>query len=378
MSKWSWFFLLVPIGGVAIFAIAPSVGWSLPENVSSFGEQIDSLYYGILAITGLTFIGTNAALCYILWRFGQDKGGKAHYMHGSRNLEVIWTVIPAVVLLFIALYQMPAWIDVRFPESKPPIDPIARVVARQFEWRMIYPGPDGVYDTPDDLHVPNELHMHKDARTLIDLRSMDVLHSFFLPNLRVKQDAVPGLAIPVWFDAKKSTREYQAESALLTRQDLVFPADFLDALQAGKDPVSAHLKSLLPAGVDRELEDWNPEYDPDESLVLAVIDAINQAMPKESFHTPERFANVALTQETKDELAIAPPAGPMMALLNRRLLDDAYPLDIKKLDKQFELVCAELCGWGHYKMKGRVVVHETREDFQSWVSRQTAEQEASK
>src|SRR5205085_1750534 len=69
----------------------------------------------------------------------------------------------------------------------------------QFEWRLRYPGEDGIIGTKDDVLDVNELHVPLGEETLVALKSMDVLHSFFLPNMRVKQDAVPGMKIPVWF-----------------------------------------------------------------------------------------------------------------------------------------------------------------------------------
>ena len=75
------------------------------------------------------------------------------------------------------------------------------MTARQFQWVMRYPGPDGKLHTADDLHIVNDLHFVKGKPALIYLKSSDVLHSFFLPQMRIKQDAVPGLTIPVWFDS---------------------------------------------------------------------------------------------------------------------------------------------------------------------------------
>jgi cytochrome c oxidase subunit 2 len=125
--------------------------------------------------------------------------------------------------------------------------PTVEVVARQFEWRLRYPGRDGTLGTADDLFLVNDMHVPVDEDILVQLKSMDVLHSFFIPNLRIKQDAVPGMKIPVWFKATENG--------------------------------------------------------------------------------------------------------------------------------QFDIVCAELCGWGHYKMKGRVTV-ESREDFDRWLEAQYARQEA--
>src|SRR5690606_35307524 len=116
--------------------------------------------------------------------------------------EVIWTILPAATLLFIAIYQMDAWAasKMRMPE----IPPTVEVTGRQFEWRMRYPGPDGIIGTADDLHAVNDLHLPAGEEVLVIIKSQDVLHSFFLPNMRVKQDVVPGMKQAVWFKANES------------------------------------------------------------------------------------------------------------------------------------------------------------------------------
>src|SRR5262249_47681534 len=127
------------------------------------------------------------------------------FVHGSHTLEVVWTILPAATLLFIAIYQMNAWANVKIKE--PNMKPTVEVTARQFEWRLRYPytKPPGwkegdPYTFGDhDIYSVNDLHVPVNEETLVELKSMDVLHSFFLPNLRLKQDAVPGMKIPVWF-----------------------------------------------------------------------------------------------------------------------------------------------------------------------------------
>ena len=79
-----------------------------------------------------------------------------------------------------------------------------RVAAKQFEWNVTYPGPDGRLDTADDFTDRNHLNLPLDRAVRIELTSEDVIHSFFLPDFRVKQDAVPGMMIPVWFEATKA------------------------------------------------------------------------------------------------------------------------------------------------------------------------------
>ncbi len=196
---WGLLFLAVPILGVATFAIAPSFDVWLPRDVSEHGRQIDSLFYFILALTGVVFIVTELLLFWYIWKYDAAARGdeKATYIQGSHTLEVVWTIIPAATLLFLAIYQMNAWANVKM--RRPDMPPTVEVVARQFEWRLRYPGRDGQLGTPDDLHLVNDLHLPVDEEILVQLKSMDVLHSFFLPNLRIKQDAVPGMKIPVWF-----------------------------------------------------------------------------------------------------------------------------------------------------------------------------------
>lgn len=195
---WSLVFLLVPVLGVASFWWAPGAGYWLPRDISEHGHQIDHLFNFILFLTGAVFVATEALLFWFLWRYDHNSNRDAvKFTHGSHNLEIIWTILPAATLLFIAIYQMNAWADVKM--RRPEMPPTVEVTARQFEWRLRYPGRDGVLGTEDDLHYVNDLHVPVDEDILVQLESMDVLHDFFLPNVRVKQDAVPGMSIPVWF-----------------------------------------------------------------------------------------------------------------------------------------------------------------------------------
>lgn len=204
MAKfWSALFLAVPILGVAVFWWAPSAGYWMPTDVSTHGHQIDHLWKFILALTGLVFVATEIVLFWFLWRYSDKTNTEpVKFSHGSHNLEVVWTILPAATLLFIAIYQMNAWAEVKIDNPGEEGTPVfCKVTARQFEWRLTYPGDDGVLGTPDDIHHVNDMHIPVNKEILIHLESMDVLHDFFLPNLRVKQDAVPGMMIPVWFKA---------------------------------------------------------------------------------------------------------------------------------------------------------------------------------
>ena len=197
---WCLLFLLVPILGVGLFLWAPPAGYWLPSDVSERGHHIDHLFLFVLFLTGAVFIGTEVVFVWFMWRYdGKTNRDPVKFTHGSHNLEVVWTIIPAATLLFIAIYQMNTWAQAKI--DRPDIPPTVEVMGTQFDWRIRYPGPDGVIGTIDDIFNVKVLHLPVNEEVLIQLKSSDVLHSFFLPNLRVKQDAVPGSKIPVWFRA---------------------------------------------------------------------------------------------------------------------------------------------------------------------------------
>ena len=248
---WALLFLLVPVLGVATFVVAPYRDIWFPIDVSQHGHTIDHLFMFILWLTGVVFIATEFALFWYAWKYnGARSPQPAKFSHGNHSLEIVWTILPAVTLLFIAIYQMDAWAAAKM--RKPNIAPIAEVTGRQFNWDFRYAGDDGLLHTPDDVLLYDaDFHLPVDEEILLVIKSADVLHSFFLPNLRLKQDVVPGMEQYMWFQAKRD----------------------------------------------------------------AVVE------------------------------------GP------------------------FDIVCAELCGWGHYKMKGRVTFL-SRPDFDAWLAKRYKEQEA--
>ncbi|MBI4408802.1 MAG: cytochrome c oxidase subunit II [Gemmatimonadetes bacterium] len=180
--------------------------WSLPELVSTFGE-IDSIFWLITVITGVIFLGVEVALIYLVIRYRHREGRKAEYVHGHLGTEVVWTVIPFLIVLFLGFKSAGVWLEIkdprRFPEEGVPL----KVTAKQFEWNITYPGSDGRLDTGDDFIKRNQLHVPVGVPIRVTLTAEDVIHSFFLPQFRVKQDAVPGMEIQVWFQATK-TGEY--------------------------------------------------------------------------------------------------------------------------------------------------------------------------
>lgn len=189
--------------------------WWLPENISSYGGSVDTLFYVILALTAIALVLVQAALLYFLVRYRHKDGEKAVYVHGNRRMEIIWTVIPALILFSLALFQTGTWLDIkqRFPGEDQSV--VVRVMPEQFEWQAQYPGADGELDTDDDVFPPvNVIHVPVNERVLVLLESQDVIHSFFVPELRAKQDAVPGMTTRLWFEATR-TGEYDIQCAEL-------------------------------------------------------------------------------------------------------------------------------------------------------------------
>lgn len=206
----------------------------LPEAVSTYAPAIDRLFYVVLWITGAVFIGVQVTLVAFLVRYRQRPGRRAAYTHGNVTAEIIWTAIPALILVWLAFYSQRIWAQVR--GSPPPHDLEVAITAQQFAWNIHYPGPDGRFGrtdpglvdeagnpigldrgdpaAADDIVTVNQCHLPVDQTVLIHLKSKDVLHSFFVPQFRMKQDAVPGFTGRVWVNATK-TGDYEIACAEL-------------------------------------------------------------------------------------------------------------------------------------------------------------------
>jgi len=170
-----------------------------PHDISTFGPKIDFLFELIFWIVMVVWIATMITMVVFMVRYRHRPGRKAEYLEGNRQLEIIWTTATAVIMVFLAVLSRSTWADIK--ENGPPGDVFYKVTAKQFNWEITYPGPDGKLGTKDDVTVENELHVPVDKVARIDLTSKDVIHSFYVPNMRLRQDAVPGRIIPVWFEA---------------------------------------------------------------------------------------------------------------------------------------------------------------------------------
>jgi len=227
-----FFWLLAVVTAVA-FIVHPI--W-LPELVSVYGVDVDRQMNVTFEIAGVAFVSAHILLGFFLWRFGSNRPGPALYWHESHRMEITWTVVTAVVFVGLGLQGSRIW--ARQYLTPAPADALTiEVVGQQFAWNFRYPGPDGKFGRTapnlvsdsegnyiglddndptgaDDIMTQNIVAVPVNRPVKLLLRSRDVLHSFFVPVLRFKQDAVPGMIIPVYFTATK-TGEYEVACSQL-------------------------------------------------------------------------------------------------------------------------------------------------------------------
>lgn len=200
--------------------------WWFPENISVHGVGIDRQFAITLSVVAFAFVVAQVGLGYTIWKYraGADGKERATYSHGNNRLEVIWTGITALIFIGLAVMGQQVWASLHFQDAPPGTFEI-QVVAQQFQWNFHYAGKDNAFGHTDPKLINDgsqnfiglddtDEHSKDDivAPTLViplnnpvrlTLRARDVTHSLWIPNMRFKQDAVPGLEIPVHFTATK-------------------------------------------------------------------------------------------------------------------------------------------------------------------------------
>lgn len=188
--------------------------WWLPDQASTVAGPIDDMFYLILWITSAVFVGVFVTQIYFMIRYRRRDGGKAIYSHGNNRLEIAWTILPALILVFLGVISQSLWSEIK---QQVPADSEAFTVElrpRQFQWDVRYSGSDGKFGTADDINAINNLHVPIGKPVLLNMTAQDVIHSFFVPEFRMKQDAVPGMMTQLWFTATK-TGEFEIACAEL-------------------------------------------------------------------------------------------------------------------------------------------------------------------
>jgi heme/copper-type cytochrome/quinol oxidase subunit 2 len=358
--------------------------WWLPTNYSAHGGAIDALFIVIFWITLIALILVQVAMIVFLIKYRHNANrAKSHFIHGNTRVEMAWTLAPAVILAVLALASKGVWHNYRYNESEKDERSQIMVVGEQFKWNVIYPGADGKvgkylafpklsdpkFRTLDSRrarqrindYISDENPLGKPANEKDDpygqdddwdkvpgrpvivpydkpidvvLGSKDVLHDFFLPNFRVKLDAVPGMLGHIYFRAKKqSTVDTEIEKVALTDR-LWIDRDTPGAKAGGEnnayllsDPKNAN---AIPLNTSQSLE----------RLVVQRLAAQNVEKPT--------------AQQTDEAL--------------KQLKADLKAAGTTHVSTYvpFEVVCEELCGQGHATMRGEMIVVSPRQ-YTNWI-----------
>jgi len=309
----------------------------LPPAGSTHAAEIDNLIFSVHWLMLALFVGWGCFFIYMLIRFRRGRNPTADY-HGSRSHASTWLeiAVAAIEVVLLVGFSIPFWVQKTSafpPAEQNPV--VVRIVAQQFAWNIHYPGPDGIFGktaidlvdesgnpigldrsdpaAADDVTTINQLHLPVDRPVIIELSSKDVIHSFFLPQYRVKQDTIPGMRIPIHFTPNKTTDQIRDE---MTLTEHLPTSRNLDRYIAMRDYKDASGNVLLAKG----------DYPNDESISKLIESGIH---------------DISISIDTPTEIA-----------------------------------CAQLCGLGHYRMKGMLTV-DTQQDFDAWMAAQEAQHDQS-
>ena len=209
--------------------------WWMPPVASAAGSAIDQEFTTTLVILGVVFVAAQIGLALFVFRF---RGNNVRHSEGHRAAEIGWTIVTAALFIGLSLAGEHTWAQLRRPPLPTKDDVEVEVTGTQFVWYFRYPGPDGKFgrinfkdvdaslgsasalgldrsdpSAKDDI-VSNALVIPVDRDIRLQLRAQDVIHSFFVPELRLKQDAVPGLNVEARFHATR-TGDYEIVCAEL-------------------------------------------------------------------------------------------------------------------------------------------------------------------
>lgn len=305
----------------------------LPVDASAHGPEIDAMIAVIHWLMLVLFVGWGSFFGYTLVRFRKSRNANADYAgvksHLSSYLEIGIAIFEIVLIVGFAI---PLWAKRvnEFPSEKEAL--VVHVIAEQFAWNVHYSGPDGIFGktdrnlvTPenptgldrsdpagkDDITTINQLTLPVNKPVIIRLTTKDVIHSFGVPLLRVKQDAIPGQDIPVWFKAIETTENIKTR---LTRPYSIAGGHY--------DPVLTNMVAMQ-------------DYIGKDSTIT-----LGKGMP----------VTAEAIQQLVDAGVITIQAGP---------------------DTPMEIACAQLCGLGHYRMRGYVSI-KTQEEYEAWLNEEAS------
>jgi len=205
----------------------------IPQGAASVqGEMVDSMLMLTLWVTGLVFVATQILLFWFSYKYQEDDNRKVFYFPHNTNLELLWTVVPAIVLTVLVVIGLRNWFS--FTGEAPANAQVIEVTGKQFGWIFRYPGQDKefgkkyyknidnsnnsvglIWDdkmAQDDIVTEQTMYVVKDKPVKLIIGSRDVIHDVGLVHFRMKMDAVPGIPTTMWFTPKYTTKEMKEKT----------------------------------------------------------------------------------------------------------------------------------------------------------------------
>ncbi len=282
------FLLLMLIGFVySIVQWGPRV---LPSPASIHGEKTDFLFYLTIAIISVAFLITQPILFYFSYKYRGVKGRKASYIEHNNKLELIWTIIPGLVLVVLISYGLSTWVKIMNPKfDEDPI--VVELYAKQFGWTARIAGDDNKLgyanvryiegtnilgidkNDPyglDDIVVQNTIKLPVNKPVKLKMRSQDVIHSAYLPHFRVQMNCVPGAITEFSFVPNKTTSEMRQDPKVKKQLEQINKIreqkgesayEFNYILLCNKICGSAHynMQMIFEVVSDEEYQNWMKE-----------------------------------------------------------------------------------------------------------------------
>lgn len=314
----------------------------LPPQLATHGDKIDLLIFVLHVFMAVLFFGWGIYFVYCLFKFRARAGHAATYEPvkggASKLVEVAVIVFELVVLFGLS---MPVWLDYKNKRPADSENPLTvHVHSKQFEWQFHYCGPDGKFgrtnpklistsnfigldeedpNSKDDLQFVNECHLPTGRPIIMEITSKDVIHSFAIPTMRVKQDAVPGMRIPIWFTINQDATTAKLNDQMVQKFSLSRISWYR---------VRHHIST----------QDYK---DKSGAVILANGAGFG--------------ADAAAGKE-----------------IIQKLRDAGHSEVTLRPSNPLEIVCAQLCGNNHYTMKAQLFTH-TASEFEAWLTAKIAE-----
>jgi len=357
---------LLFLGGAAMAQGTPqdSPGVWLPYSASDYSEDIDYLYRVIFWVTTGMFVLTEGLLLLFCIIYRRRPGHRPTYTHGNQTAEITWTIIPALMLLGLAIWQIPTWnaIKKKFPKDGEVRDGKTMhvltldVLGEQYKWNVRYPGSKAKYKGEFDYTNLSNVHLPFGHAAVFNLRSKDVIHSVFIPHMRVKQDTVPGLRQKLWFKPNRM---------------------FLVDLKAPREKTGNHIYV-------NENNDWvKKEQEIQPRSFVYLDDEDPKKLPTEAIQAKKAFLakdfgpggnlfdkKIAVQGHTEQnsiyEVAKVNGVAKKARILYQGKVTDGQFADCDYAMGIYEIACAELCGMGHYTMRAFLYV-EPMVVYDTWI-----------